>query len=562
VFVNLGKLAAASVPLLIPILPNTAFSQVAAPAAQQDSHIRDRFNPSPEPQTQPLPPVAHGQPVKPYAEYEKLRFVPARIVVDGVTALSADEIAAAKAPLEGHEITLADIYRLADKLTVKYRADGYVLSRIIVPPQHFSEDRPTIHLQAVEGSVNEAKWPAKAASYPDFFAAWSEKLTSDKPLKIGTLERYLLLANDLPGLTFRSTLQPATDQPGASTLSLDMTQQPISGQVTVNNRGSEGRGPVQFIGSLSLNNLAHQDESVGLTFATVPDARQLMYGALDFKKVLNSEGLSLLVSPYYDSGFPGIPTLGALNYHSEAYGIESGLSYPVLRSREKNLTLYGVMFAENYQGTVSAGILSRDRLRGLRARLIYDSSDSSSGVNQAVLAFSQGIDGAGATGNGQPLASRAVGRVDFSKLNLTVNRTQLLPHSFSLYAGLDGQYAFNPLQPVEQCTFGGDHYGRAYDPSALVGDRCLAETGEIRFDFRTKGKSVTAAQVYAYADHGDLWTLEPAVGTPAHLAGASVGGGLRVTLFSRLALSGEIGSRLSGAFSREVRGFFSATLKI
>ncbi|MDR3490329.1 MAG: POTRA domain-containing protein [Bradyrhizobium sp.] len=557
-----GNILAISFTVFIPFAASPALAQTVPSDAAPDAHIRERFTQIPAPDDPTVRKKPNALPIPNFAQYEAVRLNPAHIEVDGVSAYKQGDIAQLVASLEGHEISLADIYRLAATLTAKYRHDGYILSRVVVPPQQFSKDGSTIRLRALEGYINAVKWPAKAATYPDFFKANSRKITRDKPLSVTTLERFLLLANDLPGLTFRSTLQPATDQPAASTLSLDMTQQPISGQITVNNRGSEGRGPVQFIGSLALNNLAHQDESLGLTFATVPDARQLMYGALDFKKILNSEGLSLLVSPYYDSGFPGVPTLGALNYHSEAYGIEGGLSYPLVRSRAKNLTLFGVMFAENYQGTVSAGILSRDRLRGIRSRLIYDSSDSSPGINQAVLAFSQGIDGAGSTENGQPLASRAVGRVDFSKLNLTVNRTQFLPHSFSLYAGLDGQYAFNPLQPIEQCTFGGDHYGRAYDPSALVGDRCLAETGEIRFDFRTKGKSVTAAQVYGYADHGDLWTLEPAAGTPAHLAGTSVGGGLRVTLFTRLALSGEIGSRLSGAFSREVRGFFSATLKI
>jgi hemolysin activation/secretion protein len=39
---------------------------------------------------------------------------------------------------------------------------------------------------------------------------------------------------------------------------------------------------------------------------------------------------------------------------------------------------------------------------------------------------------------------------------------------------------------------------------------------------------VTRLQLYAYADHGELFNIDPAGGTPRVQSGTSVGGGVRV----------------------------------
>ncbi len=42
------------------------------------------------------------------------------------------------------------------------------------------------------------------ANYRDFFTDYTAKIIADRPANIRTLERYLLLASDLPGLKFRT----------------------------------------------------------------------------------------------------------------------------------------------------------------------------------------------------------------------------------------------------------------------------------------------------------------------------------------------------------------------
>jgi len=56
-------------------------------------------------------------------------------------------------------------------------------------------------------------WPAeKLARYRDFFSDYTARIVADRPANIRTLERYLLLANDLPGLKFSTSLKPSPTQ--------------------------------------------------------------------------------------------------------------------------------------------------------------------------------------------------------------------------------------------------------------------------------------------------------------------------------------------------------------
>ena len=171
---------------------------------------------------------------------------------------------------------------------------------------------------------------------------------------------------------------------------------------------------------------------------------------------------------------------------------------------------------------------SRDRLRGFRLKADADWADSFLGINQVNATFSQAIVGLGSSSNNNPVSSRpGVGRVDFSKVEGTYSRVQPLFGPVSAFFAAYGQYAFTPLLISEQCSFGGRFFGRAFDPSQMLGDHCWMGLGEIRYDIPNTIKQLTRAQIYAYADHGETYNIDPAAGTPAHQHGSSVGVGAR-----------------------------------
>src|SRR4029077_8870767 len=74
------------------------------------------------------------------------------------------------------------------------------------------------------------------------------RLTEKRPIDAVTLERYLLLAQDVPGVSLRAVLAPSSDQPGALPLIAQVSRQKVSGLVTTDNRAFSETGPVETLG--------------------------------------------------------------------------------------------------------------------------------------------------------------------------------------------------------------------------------------------------------------------------------------------------------------------------
>jgi hemolysin activation/secretion protein len=513
--------------LALLLLPVSAVAQV--PPSEQPGRERDRFVEPQAPRAQPGGGVISLPSTVAPAGAESIRLTVSRVVIRGATVYSDADLAPLYADMMGGEVSLAAVYDLARRITAKYGAAGYVLSRAVVPPQNFSRHGAVIQIHVVEGYVDNVVWPVeKLTRYRDFFTDYTARIVADRPANIRTLERYLLLANDLPGLKFSTSLKPSATNPNASTLIVEVKEKTFEGVARIDNRGTIARGPVQYLGALTINNLAGAHEQFTATVAGTAQFDELQFVAANYRQVLTSEGLFAFASASYGVGKPGTAFLESIGYRTRSSYFDAGLAYPVIRSREANLTLSGLGFVTNDDSFITAGPFTHDRLRGFRLKADGDWADSFLGINQVNVTFSHGIVGAGSTANDNPISSRpGVGRVDFSKIESTVSRLQPLPANFSLFVAGYGQYAFTPLLVSEQCSYGGRFFGRAFDPSQMLGDHCWAALGELRYDIATPWKELTRLQPYVYADHGQTYILQAAAGTPATQHGTSAGVGVR-----------------------------------
>jgi len=458
--------------------------------------------------------------------------------ITGMTVYTQEQLAPLYADMVGHEVTLQAIYDLAQKITTKYGNDGYVISRAIVPPQQLNPGGATVHIQVIEGYVDKVEWPRELDKFRDFFSYYTARITAERPSNIHTIERYLLLAGDLPGLKFKNSLKPSAANQGAATLIVEVTESPFDWAARVDNRGPPGQGPLEFLASVTINNLLRVHDAFTFTYAGPFKPEELKYVYGQYSQVLNAEGLLFFVDASDGWGRPQLsPDFQAVapNYRTKSVVFETGLTFPWIRTRERNLSTTLLWFASNNDAFTPAvpdfAPSSDDRLRGFRFKVNGDWADPANGINQVNLIFSKGLQGVGSTANGQALASRLNGRVDFSKAEATVTRVQQLPANFSFLLSGYGQYAGTPLLNPELCGYGGRVFGRAYDPSALVADECLEALGELRFDVPAMAmvpKQITQTQLYGSADLGWLHNLAPDVGTLRNMRAASAGGGLRI----------------------------------
>lgn len=547
--------------LAVVFLPVAALAQVI-PSSEQPGRERERFVMPGPPRAQPGAPPVILPSSEPPSGAERIRLTIRDVCIHGTTVYTREQLAPLYADMIGQDVPLQAVYDLAKRITAKYGADGYSLSRAVLPPQQFSPHGAVPCLQIVEGYIEKVEWPASLARYRDFFTHYAAMITAERPANVHTIERYMLLAGDLPGLRFSASLKPSPSKPGASILVVEVKEKHFDAMGRTDDRGTHARGPIQFLLSGTANNLIGAHESLNFTWASAAQLQQLQYYALGYRQVLTAEGLWMFVNASHGPSHPGTSQLEALDYKSLSDIFELGVAAPIVRTREKNLTVTGLMFSSDSTSDTLGQPFTIDRLRGFRVKADADIADAWLGINQFNLSYSQGINAAGA---GAPLGLPVGGKVDFGKIEASASRTQPLPARFSLFGSIYGQYATTQLLAPEQCGYGGRFYGRAYDPSQILADQCVEAVGEVRYDLPTFMQQITQFQLYTFSDYGKLWrglgTVDPVTNiTLSSAHAASAGGGVRIGLWDYLNADLQVAKAIDGPRD-DTRFFFTVTGK-
>ncbi len=528
---------------------SAAASAQVIPPSELPGRERERFTTYPTVPSQPAGSPTVGLPsAAPPPGAANVYIVIRDVQISGSTVYSRDELAQYYAEFVGRRVPLTAVYEIAKRITDRYGADGYVLSRANLLSQTLDPAGAVVQLRVVEGYVDKVIWPIELSKYWNLFSEYAAKITAERPSNLFTIQRYLLLAGDLPGLRLKNRLVPSKTHPGAATLIVEATEKPVDAMARIDNLGNSARGPLQFLGSASFKNPFRIHDAWTFTYAGTYQTKELQYVSGNYRQVLNSEGLSFYTFGAYGWGRPGVIELEAINYRTKSLVFETGLTQPFVRSRERNVSLTALYFQSDDQSDLiyapTNPLPTFDRLRGFRLRLEADWVDPWSGVNQFYGVFSQGIHGLGSTNNDDIFASRFYGRVDFTKFEATYARLQSLGGGYSLFVAALGQYAGTPLLYPEVCGYGGRVFGRAYDPSQLIGDHCAEILGELRYDVHLSSPILTQMQFYLYADQAWLRSIAPFTGgiAPGVIVGpfgtvsntfgnvnaASAGGGLRL----------------------------------
>jgi len=461
--------------VVIALLLSGGVSALAAdplPGAVDPGQLEQRFERPPEPRATPEAIIPESKAQLPPDEAGQIRFQLTAVEIEGATVFTADDFREFYAEFLGREVSLLDIYQVAAKATARYGNAGYVLSRVIVPAQAISNG--SVKLRAVEGYIDRVVIVGKPHGRADFFDHYGEKLKASRPLHNSVLERYLLLANDLPGTKVQSVLRPSADNTGAATLVLTVGQTPYDGLASLDNRGSKAVGRWQALLGGSANNLLGGADRSTVRLATTPeDTDELHYGMLSHSRVLGQEGTSLELFFSWSESEPGGDTMRLLEVETASRSAGISLAHPVKRSRSGNLTLSSGFVWRDSETLQLGKKTAEDRVYLLNLGLLYDRADAT-GVNLFSLTLSQGLD----LGSAQ-VETRANAEEDFTKLEFHASRTQRLTEDWSATLRVGGQVSGSGLPVSEQFGIGGETFGRAFDPSEWTGDSGAAASLEI-----------------------------------------------------------------------------------
>jgi hemolysin activation/secretion protein len=397
----------------------------------------------------------------------------------------------------------------------RYRGDGYVLTTVSV---HIDAGYH-LHFLVTEGRIASVKLDGDIGPAGTQVLRFLNRLTEKQPIDSATLERYLLLAQDVPGVTIRAVLEPSTDQPGALNLIAQVSRKPVSGLVSVDNRAFNETGPIEALGVLDLNSFSEYGEKSEFSFYhTFPGSEN--FGQASLETFVGGSGLKVKFYAGYGIANP-TGSLGDIGYQGTTTVFGAQASYPVIRARQQTLNFYATFdgIESNITTTVNGprSQQSYDSLRVLRFGEDYALSDlwlgaSRSAINAVSARISQGLPILGAATN--PTA-RLGERTDFFKANFQASRTQTLftpwdGASVGLMELLTGQWANDILPPSEQFYLGGSQFTRGYYAGQVPGDKALAATSELQLNTSLEttlfGKSFDIAeQFYIFYDWGETW---------------------------------------------------------
>lgn len=239
------------------VLTGTA-AHARVPGTLEPTRPSEEFSERLQPLSRSLPSVPLTPEQLAPAEAEAVRFTLMGVELQGAEVLDVSYFEDLWLEHVGLEVTLADVFELVNGITRRYAEAGYALSIAVLPAQRIEGGVVTIAV--VEGFIDEIHFTGDALVDEHgvdsrYIRGYAERLRASRPLRTADLERYLLLINDLPGVTARATLRASSTVPGASTMTVTLRKKSVDAQSGMNNHMvsnlDRDRGGV----SLQLNGL-------------------------------------------------------------------------------------------------------------------------------------------------------------------------------------------------------------------------------------------------------------------------------------------------------------------
>ena len=454
-----GQRIAALVPLVF-FFAQSAWAQSAPDAGSLQQQIdRGRITRLPGPLRLEEQPAAVVQARAPGATLTVGQFSFA-----GNTLLSADQLQAAVRPYLDRPLDFNQLQEAAFAVAAAYRQAGWIV-RSYLPEQDVQQGKVTI--QVVESVFSGATVngpPAARVAQSRVTSVLQAALPKGAPLNARSLERALLLMDDLPGVSVSGHLSEGQAQ-SETGVPLTLTDEPLlTGNVGLDNLGSRSTGQTRLTFGANLNSpLGMADQLQASAIHTEgSDYLRLGYtlplGADGWRVGANASLLRYrLVAPEFVT-----PTDLLGRGKSYATGLEA--SYPLVRSRQKNLYFSANYDAKRFDNELNGATTTRYQSDVLSLGLNANSFDEfgGGGFNGASLALSSGQLDLGGSPNQGADASTTQTAGNFSKLRYALSRQQTLYGTVVLRAALSGQVAAKNLDSSERFYLGGAGGVRAY----------------------------------------------------------------------------------------------------
>jgi hemolysin activation/secretion protein len=429
-------------------LPNAGSIQQQIEREQQINKNQLELNKAkPKPLTE-LPPQG------PTVVVRKFKFV-------GNTKLTEEELNQAVAGFLNRPLDFSRLQAAASAVMEAYRKKGWLVNAVL-PPQDI--DQGEITIQITEASFGAAQIRGELStrvSTERILGIFEYQQPAGTPLNLDALDRALLLADDLPGVTVSGSLTEGALE-GQTNLVLQLADEPLfTASVTSDNTGSVSTGANRVLANLTANSPSGIGDAMTLNILATGGTRYVRTGyslPLGFDGWRLSANLSRLEYELTTAEYQALNAKGSSN----AWGLE--LSYPIVRGRGFNLNSTWGVDLKSYFNQSGGSVVSSYSSEAMSLGLSGTAFDELGGGG--ANSFSLSMSGGSLNLTGSPTqsgdASTTQTEGGFRKLRYSLARQQQLSANWSLYGTLSGQWSDKNLDSSEKFYLGGNTGVRAY----------------------------------------------------------------------------------------------------
>ena len=398
----------------------------------------------------------------------------------GATLLTSEQLASIVAGYLDRPLDFAQLQGVAGVVANAYRQAGW-MARAYLPQQAITDGIVTIQIvEALFGGIRrDSAEPSRVrADIPIGMLEARQK--AGQALNAAAFDRALLLADDLPGIAVTGSLREGRGE-RETDLALNLLDEPlVAGDISTDNSGSRATGSHRLSGNVNFNSPLGLGELMSANVVRTDGSSYIRLGStLPF----GTDGWRIGASASYLEYRLVAPEFAALNTRgsSDSVGLEA--SYPIVRSRLRNLylTLNGdhKRFDNQSEGATTTHYPADSLTIGLNGNLYDDLFGG--GANSANLALVGGYIDLAASPNQAADAATTQTAGRYRKLRYGASRQQVLGQNWFAFAALSGQVASRNLDSSESFSLGGERGVRAYSGSEGRGAEGLMVNLELRW---------------------------------------------------------------------------------
>lgn len=449
-------------------------------------------------------------------------FVVNRLNVTGARAYTQTDLQRIAGFTPGQTVHVQRLNEMANKITQRYRRDGYLVAQAYVPAQEIKDG--TVTLAVLEGQYGQIKVNNVSTLKSDVPNQLLMGLNTADPILAAPLEDRLLRLSDVPGVQTRASLVPGASL-GLSDLVVDVKPGPrVSGSVDADNAGNRYTGEYRVGATVNFNNPTDRGDVITLRALSSGPGLQYMRAAYQMPVGRGRVGVA-----YSDLTYKLGREFAALDANGHARIATVFGSQALIRSRQSNLYAGLSLDSKVFQDRVDAiPAVTDKRAQVLTASIYGDHRDAwgGGGLSGFSLAWSLGqldiqtpaaraLDDSTAHTNG-----------GYNKISFALSRLQRVTQTVSVLASLSGQVASKNLDVSEKMELGGMYGVRAYPEGEAYADQGYLLTLEARKQLQLPLSVIGQVHLAAFVDTGHVtlnhsaWTTS---NTSRQLSGAGVG---------------------------------------